>query len=128
MADTFRIILPKNSPAADVNAARQELEALDGIEDTTKEQVYGFDPVSITVLVKLAAAVFTSASAAVPLIKQVVDLFRRRNLLDVELEIAGGGRLKIANATPADIDRIAKSIVSQSSTRGPDEQGAAPGR
>ena len=115
MVNGFRIILPKDTPDVEVKAARKELERISGVEDTTAEQVYGLDPVSIMVWVKLASAIVGAAGGAVPLIKQVVEMFRARNLDAVEIEIPGGGRVKVSSASAADIERLVRAAATAAS-------------
>jgi hypothetical protein len=99
MASQLTIELPKETPAAEVEAFQTELRQLADIKGAGVYTPKGIGPEEILIWVKLIAA-------AVPVVMKVVDMLRKRRIVKATITLPNGLKLEVDQATAAEIERL----------------------
>ena len=104
--EAFTISLPDSTSASQQRELESALQKMANVEDAGVSETRSIDPESIMLWVKLAGSVITAASAAIPVIKQVVDLLRSKGVKGAKINLPGGATLQVDEASSKDIERL----------------------
>lgn len=99
MASQLTIELPKETPAAEVEAFQAELRQLAEIKGAGLYAPKGVGPEGLIIWVKLI-------EAAVPLVVQVVDMLRKRRIEKAIITLPSGSKIEVDKATAEEIQRL----------------------
>lgn len=99
MATQMTIELPKETPVADVDALKTELEELSGVKGAGVYTPRGIGPEEIMIWVKLASAI-------APLVTQVIEMVRKRRIEKATITLPSGTKIEVDKATAAEIEKL----------------------
>jgi hypothetical protein len=99
VASQLTIELPRESPAAEVEAFQVELRQLADIKGAGLYAPKGIGPEEILIWVKLIGAV-------VPLVVQVVDMLRKRGIEKATITLPNGSKIEVDKAMAEEIERL----------------------
>jgi hypothetical protein len=108
MADAVMVILP-GKDAATGKRVSEGLNALPEVDSATPEATRFVDPAAVTLFVQLAGSVLGVAATAVPIIQKIVETIRGKGVSGAVIELPGGGKLSVDNASVKDIERLIRA-------------------
>ncbi|MBN9661397.1 MAG: hypothetical protein J0H49_24595 [Acidobacteria bacterium] len=102
MSANLTIELPKETPAAEVDALQTELKLLADVRGAGVYEPKGLGPVELIMWVKLAAV-------AAPMIMQLIDTLRKRRIEKAVVTLPNGSKIEIDKATAEEIERLMRA-------------------
>src|SRR5512142_56616 len=107
MATQLTIELPKETPAAHVDALQVELRQLSDVKGSGLYTPRGTGPDDIMMWIKVAGAI----AALVP---QLVDMLRKRRIEKATITLPSGAKIEVDKATATEIQQL----IAASQTKG----------
>lgn len=108
--EAFLIELPTGTNPTTIKALEQELAQTAGVDECRQSTARAIDPVSITIYVTLVATVITTIGAAVPVVNQVIDLFKSKGIKGVKLTLSNGQVIEVDNISVDDLLKLSNSF------------------
>lgn len=87
MEDTFTVTLPKSASPALLAQLRDEVAALDGVEESGELTTRGLDPVSIGVWVKLVSDSVGLTDKLIEAVRKVFGIVRRQGIKGAKVTV-----------------------------------------
>lgn len=106
---SFEIEMPVNTDPAIFGALRKELGETTGVDQCGPSTTRSLDPASMTMWVTLISTGITTAASLVPVVKQIVELFKRKGIKGAKLKLAGGVTLEVDEISADDLLKFSKS-------------------
>lgn len=97
----FEIRLPADVSPEDAAALREEIEALNGVEGTTKTR--GLDINSASMIVQTAA---TAAGVLVPIVVQIAGLFKKQGVQGARITLPNGTVIEAGDSSPEELQAL----------------------
>lgn len=107
--DAFEITLPKDADAALLATLQEELARTQGVDQVGRSATRSLDPATLTMWITLAGTALTTVGAAVPVVKQVLELFQRKGIKGAKLVLADGSVLQADEISADDLLKLAQS-------------------
>jgi len=105
------IMLPDSSGESEQLALEEAIRQLDLVDDAGISVPRAIDPASVLLWVKLASTVIGGIGTAIPVIEKIVALIRGKGIRGARIELPGGARLNIDEASSAEIERLLKAAA-----------------
>ena len=106
--DIFEIELPRTTSRSALEAVRQEIATTEGVERTGGGATRSLDAATLTMWVTLTASAVTTVGAAIPVVKQVLSLFKKQGIKGVKLRLADGSVLEADEMSAEDLAKLMK--------------------
>ena len=100
--EAFEIELPASVDHGALAELEQALGEIDGVDQCGKSTTRSLDPAALMMWVTLVSSV----GGAVPVVKLVVDLFRRKGIKGAKLKLADGSVLEFDEISSDDLQRL----------------------
>lgn len=107
--EAFLIELPAGTDPTTLKALEQELAQTAGVDQCRQSTARSLDPASITIYITLAGTVITAIGAAVPVVKQMIDLFKSKGIKGAKLLLSDGRVLQVDEISAGDLIKLSKS-------------------
>ncbi len=102
----FDVEIPLGTDQATLDEIEREITALTGVGHSGQGGSRSLDAQSITFWVTLASTVVTTAGAAIPIVKEVMAIFRKKGIKGVKLVLANGSTLEADEMSVEDFAKL----------------------
>ena len=112
MTEVVSIVLPEQVSEDDAQEIQDYLKNVDGIEDAGSISTRSMaDAASITLWVEVASGILGLVSTAVPVIQNLMEIFRKKNLPAAIIKLPDGTEIVFdKNSTPDEIANMIRAI------------------
>ena len=112
MTEVVSIVLPEQVSEDDAQEIQDYLKNVDGIEDAGSISTRSMaDPASITLWVEVASGILGLVSTAVPVIQNLMEIFRKKNLPAAIIKLPDGTEIVFdKNSSPDEIANMIRAI------------------
>ncbi len=112
MTEVVSIVLPEQVSEDDAREIQDFLKNVDGIEDAGSISTRSMaDPASITLWVEVASGILGLVSTAVPVIQNLMEIFRKKNLPAAIIKLPDGTEIVFdKNSSPDEIANMIRAI------------------
>ncbi len=112
MTEVVSIVLPEQVSEDDAQEIQDFLKNVDGIEDAGSISTRSMaDPASITLWVEVASGILGLVSTAVPVIQNLMEIFRKKNLPAAIIKLPDGTEIVFdKNSSPDEIANMIRAI------------------
>jgi hypothetical protein len=104
--EAFEIELPASVDHGALTDLEQALGEIEGVDQCGKSTTRSLDPAGLMVWVTLVSSVVSAAGGAVPVVKLILDLFRRKGIKGAKLKLADGSVLEFDEISGDDLQRL----------------------
>jgi hypothetical protein len=108
--EAFLIELPAGTDPTAIKDLEQQLAQIAGVEQCRQSTARSLDPASITMYVTLVSTVITAIGAAVPVVKQVIDLFKSEGIKGTKLMLSDGRVFQADDISVDDLLKLSNSL------------------
>lgn len=105
--EAFEIELPSGMSSAQRAELESAVAATQGVDQCGQGDTRSLDPAALTLWVTLAGTVITTVAAAVPVIKQIMELCQRKGVKGAKLVLANGTVLEVDEISVDDLMKLA---------------------
>lgn len=108
MAD-LKIELPAGLSAEHASAFREALAAMTGVEaaeESPREKTRSLDPQAVQMVVTTASAAIAGLNGLVPLIQQVLGLFKKKGIPGAKITLPNGTVIEADNMTADEVQQL----------------------
>ena len=102
----FEIELPANTDPATVETLERELQKTPGVDQCGSSDTRSLDPAAMTMWIQLIGTGISTAAALVPVVKQVLELFKRKGIKGAKLKLAGGVTIDVDEISADDLLKL----------------------
>ena len=112
MTEVVSIVLPEQVSEDDAQEIQDFLKNVDGIEDAGSISTRSMaDPASITLWVEVASGILGLVSTAVPVIQNLMEILRKKNLPAAIIKLPDGTEIVFdKNSSPDEIANMIRAI------------------
>ena len=112
MTEVVSIVLPEQVSEDDAQEIQDFLKNVDGIEDAGSISTRSMaDPASITLWVEVASGILGLVSTAVPVIQNLMEIFRKKNLPAAKIKLPDGTEIVFdKDSSPDEIANMIRAI------------------
>jgi hypothetical protein len=105
----FEIELPTKIDPATFAQLEKELHNVAGVDQFGSSGTRSLDPAAVTMWIQLLGTGITTAAAVVPVVKQILDLFKKKGIKGAKLKLADGTTVEADDISADDLLKIAAS-------------------
>jgi hypothetical protein len=109
MSNFIYVNLPKGLSESEREEIVEELNTIDGIEDSDVDRA--FDPLSITIYIAIGTSVLKLIDSAIPVIQKIKDLFKKRGLKNVDISLPDGTKIAFEEGRADDVEKLATILT-----------------
>jgi hypothetical protein len=106
----FEIEIPANTDPEVFGALRRELGETTGVDQCGPSTTRSLDPASMTMWITLVSTGITTAASLVPVVKQVLELFKRKGIKGAKLKLAGGVTIDVDEISADDLLKLSTGV------------------
>jgi hypothetical protein len=106
--EAFEIELPPGVDKAALASLQQALAETGGVDQCGQSTARSLDPAALTLWVTLAGSVLTTLGAAVPVVRQIIDLCKRKGIKGAKLVLADGSVLQADEISSDDLLKLSQ--------------------
>jgi hypothetical protein len=112
MTEVVSIVLPEQVSEDDAQEIQNFLKNVDGIEDAGSISSRSMaDPASITLWIEVASGILGLVSTAVPVIQNLMEIFRKKNLPAAKIKLPDGTEIEFdKDSSPDEIANMIRAI------------------
>ena len=112
MTEVVSIVLPEQVSEDDAQEIQDILKTVDGIEDAGSISTRSMaDPASITLWIEVASGILGLVSTAVPVIQNLMEIFRKKNLPAAKIKLPDGTEIEFdKDSSPDEIANMIRAI------------------
>lgn len=107
--EAFLIELPTGTDPTTLEALELELAQTAGVDQCRQSTARSLDPASVTIYITLVSAVVTAIGTAVPVVKQMIDLFKSKGIKGAKFLLSDGRVLQVDEISADDLIKLSKS-------------------
>ena len=105
MALTFTVKLPEGASKEEGEELRKEIKAIAEVESAGVHETR-----SLTAAAAVVTVWLNLAKPAMEVVSKIIDVIRGKGLSGVEIQLAGGGSIKVDSASMEDIEKLLKAV------------------
>lgn len=106
MVEILTITLPSTTSEDDMETILNTVKEIHGVEDADSITEMGVDPGTLMLWVQVAGAAVGVAGAAVPIIKQVIEMIRGKGISGAKITLPNGAVISADTASAAELERL----------------------
>jgi hypothetical protein len=106
--EAFEIEFPPGVDRSMLATLQEELAETDGVDQCDQSTTRSLDPATITMWVTLIGSTITALGGAVPVVKQIIDLLKRKGIKGAKLVLANGSVLHADEISVEDLLKLEK--------------------
>lgn len=106
--EAFEIEMPAGVDPALLAQVEQTVAQTRGVSDCGQSTMRSLDASTLTLWVTLAGTIITTVGAAVPVVKQIADLFARKGIKGAKLLLADGSTLQVDEISADDLLKLTR--------------------
>ena len=111
MKDLFSVNLPKNTPKDQAKLIQKTLKEIQGVKDAGSDDARGIDPARVMLWVQTSSGLLGAAGTGASIVKKVAETIRGKGISGASIELPGGVKISVDNASASDIERIISAAM-----------------
>ena len=105
MAFTLTVKLPEGTSVEAGEALQKEIEGIDEVKAAGVQETR-----SLTAAAAVVTVWLNLAKPAMDVVSKIIDVIRGKGLSGVEIQLPGGGSVKVDSASMEDIEKLLKAV------------------